>query len=91
MEMEEGRVSTRSGDGGGVKRQWERLRDNIERNMATHVSESPRRQHCVKITCPIMKRDCSPCYLRCFTVHSPSLSSHIHIPCIYLDAVIYCL
>lgn len=75
------------------ERELERI---FERNMATRVSKQPaRRQHCVKITCPIMKSDCSPFYLGCFTVRPvqlpPSLSPHIYISCIYLDAVIYCL
>lgn len=49
------------------ERELERI---FERNMATHFSKQPaRRQHCVKITCPIMKSDCSPFYLGCFTVH----------------------
>lgn len=67
------------------------------REIWLHMSaSSARRQHCVKITCPIMKRDCSPflsgmLYCRRTPRLIHPLSPHIHISCIYLDAVIYCL
>ena len=81
----EGEGRTRRGDGGGVERQWKRIRENIWENVWIHMSAGgPRHQHCVKITCPIMKRDCSPFYPGCLPVHPVlippphSLPLHIH-------------
>lgn len=50
-----------------VWRDHEKNEKILEKYGYTSAS-SPRRQHCVKITCPLMKRDCSPFYLGCFTV-----------------------
>lgn len=95
----EGKVSCR-------KRGWwcaETVNENYKeylREIWLHMpASSSTRQHCVKITCPIMKRDCftflsGMLYCR-WTSHvilplSPSYI-YTHLLYIYLDAVIYCL
>lgn len=62
-----------------LRRRGEMVKENCRehlREILLHVSASgPRCQCSVKITCPIMKRDCSPFYLRYFTADQHPIGS----------------
>lgn len=101
--MDEGELEEKmevEGEGDAQKGRWrwraETVRENYKeclREIRLHVSASgPRHQQYVKITCPIMKRDCWPPRPACFTVRHPTHPPPPRISgcCIHLNAAVYC-